>query len=80
MAANRRGVQLCGGFQSGTCTELRMGRCAKDPSRSHQCAKCLNSGHGADKCNQAPARPPKRSAKGGGKSHGKGSSKGKHHY
>ncbi len=77
MAANRRGIQICGGFQSGACTEVRMGRCAKDPNKSHRCAKCLQPGHGADKCNQAPAREPKRRQKGNGKGYGKGSGKGK---
>jgi hypothetical protein len=77
MAANRRGVQLCGGFQSGACTELRLGRCAKDPNKSHQCAKCLQPGHGADSCNQSPANDPKRKMKGGGKGHSKGYGKGK---
>ena len=81
MTANRKGVHLCGAFQSGSCTEIdRQGRCAKDANKSHQFAKCLAPGHGADKCNQAPAREPRRNHKGGGKVVGKGGGKGKAQY
>ena len=72
MAANRRGVRLCGAFQSGTCLAgNRQGRCTVDTRKVHQCAKRVAPSHGADKCNQPPAREPRRKGKGTGKG-GKG--------
>eukprot|EP00971_Amphidinium_carterae_P209001 4146307-Amphidinium_carterae.1 len=64
LSTNRRGRQLCAGWQSGTCLDTRRdGLCANDPNFSHQCAICLSHGHGADKCTKQPTK---------GKSKGKG--------
>ena len=66
---NRNGRLLCQGFQTGECKAILPGTsmvCAKDDLRNHQCAKCLQPGHGAHACRNEPARMPK-----GGKSAGK---------
>eukprot|EP00971_Amphidinium_carterae_P118726 2352217-Amphidinium_carterae.1 len=42
--------------------------CGADPAKVHQCAKCLQPGHGAHVCSSAKARDP-ASAKSGGKAH-----------
>lgn len=57
---NRRGVELCRGFQSGECTETdRRGFCAKYNHRRRQCAKCLSENHGANRCPSDGPRPPR---------------------
>jgi hypothetical protein len=74
MAANRSGTRLCGAFQAGQCSEMNAGMCAKDGQKTHQCAKCLSPGHGADACNGHAAREPRRGgkgSKGSGKDNGK---------
>lgn len=49
LATNRRGIPLCGGFQSGSCTAGGDSRrmCATSGRHVHQCAKCLSPDHGA---------------------------------
>jgi hypothetical protein len=50
-SSNRRGAPLCGGFQSGNCTQVNTdGFCVKDTAKRHQCARCLSQSHGADMC------------------------------
>ena len=66
---NRRGVELCRVFQTGECLEKdRRGFCAKNSSRRHQRAKCLNEFHGAGPCPSVAPRAPKPN-------HGKGRGK-----
>lgn len=62
-AVNRKGVMLCEGFQTGTCTAKIRGteKCAADPSKVHQCSKCLSTAHGSQHpqlCSKTPAPPP----------------------
>ena len=66
---NRRGVELCRFFQTGECLEKdRRGFCAKNGSRRHQRAKCLNEFHGAGPCpSEAPRAPKPNHGKGRGK-------------
>ena len=71
---NRRGTELCRGYQKGECKDKdRNGFCAKTGRTRHQCAKCLSEDHGANECpHGAPKQPrtfkPKGGRKGGGKS------------
>ena len=89
---NRRGTALCEDFNAGNCTEtIGQNRCQKDPSKLHQCSKCLSVDHPASQCSKVPGPPPAQPAavanrfKGGpiggygnkGKSKGKGQFKGK---
>lgn len=67
---NRRGVELCKMFQTGECVEGTNGCCGRNPSRRHQCSKCLSELHGASKCPQDGPRPPRQQ-------HGRGKGKGK---
>ena len=70
---NRKGQALCEGFQTGTCTELgRNNTCAKDATKSHQCAKCLSVAHGAHACTKSPLAPGQAWENGKGKGKGKG--------
>ena len=88
LATNRAGIELCSGFNAGTCTQSAPGaqgfRCAKDPNKAHQCSKCLSSEHGASNpngCGRPAARAP--TDKGGkGKGNGKRGGKGgkRHQY
>ena len=80
---NRRGIDLCPGWQDGSCVGSAAGaRCPNNWGLAHQCAKCLSSDHGKDQCSSArtpsaPSQPP-RSQKGGNKGGGKkGKSKGR---
>lgn len=69
---NRRGIELCKLFQSGECTDCdARGFCARNPSRRHQCAKCLSDRHGAARCPVEAPRPPRQNHK-GGKGRGRG--------
>ena len=78
---NRRGSPLCEEYQHGRCNALRGITCPRDSRRTHQCAKCLDPGHGAHsptECTKSPAEPSVgRTPKGKGK--GKGQRKGKHY-
>ena len=62
---NRRGTKICEKFQTGEC-QGRGNVCPLDPTKSHQCAKCLQYGHGAKDCTSEK-----------GKGRGKGKKKGK---
>ena len=70
---NRKGVELCRGFQKGTCKEKdKHGFCIKTGRTRHQCAKCLSEDHGADVCpKDAPSQPRVFKPKGGGRKGGK---------
>eukprot|EP00971_Amphidinium_carterae_P221094 4389548-Amphidinium_carterae.1 len=74
--ANRRGEEICRGWQDGSCgITVRGNKCSKDNSRVHQCDKCLSTDHGSVDCTSAkepqqslPSQPPSvRRAKGKGK-------------
>jgi hypothetical protein len=75
---NRRGITLCAGFQSGTCTVTwPNNECGKDHSKMHQCEKCLRADHGGKDCNKDLGRIPstpsgkhKKAGKGNGKGNG----------
>eukprot|EP00971_Amphidinium_carterae_P272400 5406631-Amphidinium_carterae.1 len=71
---NRRGIPLCKGFQDGSCTAIQEGTrvvCKANSGYLHQCAKCLQIGHGASSCPNPPApKPFKGQGKGKGKSAG----------
>ena len=68
---NRRDMELCKLFQTGECTEKDIhGNCSRNPSRRHQCSKCLSELHGANKCPNDTPKPPRAG-------HRKGKSKGK---
>ena len=70
---NRAGRDLREAYQSGRCPDTgRDGRCGVDPSKAHQCAKCLLQGHGASSCTKDVAKPPGKGKKGKGKGAGKG--------
>ena len=70
---NRKGMELCRGFQTGDCTEKdARGNCIKSSSRKHQCAKCLSELHGSSACHVDAPKPPRANH---GKSKGKGRSK-----
>eukprot|EP00971_Amphidinium_carterae_P330897 6464168-Amphidinium_carterae.2 len=62
--SNRRGVELCRGWQDGGCTYTVNGnKCGRNTSRAHQCARCLSTDHGASSCKHssspsAPSQPP----------------------
>ena len=90
-STNRRGVPLCPGFNAGTCKEtVGQNRCAVDPSKIHQCSKCLSIEHSAATCSKSPGAPPpqpawisnKGKSKGFGKQKGKmkGGGKGRRYY
>jgi hypothetical protein len=69
--ANRTGMKLCAGFQTGAC---KGNKCPR--SEAHQCDRCLDPRHGASHPNQCSAAPrePRHHVK-GGKGGDKGSSK-----
>ena len=48
---NLDGAPLCGGFQTGKCTEADdKGMCKETPTHSHQCVGCLRPKHRYNKC------------------------------
>lgn len=80
---NRSGKDLCPGFQTGACQDTLPGtiQCAKDPTKWHQCAKCLAPAHGASHCSGPLPKPPSQwvaRGRGGGQRKGnKGGGKGR---
>ena len=69
---NRRGAELCRGFQKGECKEKdRNGFCIKNTRLRHQCAKCLSEEHGANVCPVESPRQPREFKPKGGKKGGK---------
>ena len=75
MSTNRHGKVLCQKYQRGECKGF--GKCPFDPSRVHQCARCLSQEHGAfhpteckEPARKEPVTRPGR-GKGGGKGRGK---------
>jgi hypothetical protein len=66
-SANRRGTKLCNDFQAGTCQPEVKGRCPRDGSCTHQCAKCLSPSHGAKACQAGASADGRRDRKGNGK-------------
>ena len=78
LRTNRKGKDLCSGFQSGACMHALPGTyiCAVDRRSAHQCARCLDHRHGADNCGAPPAKQPTQPTKGKGKSAGKGGRRG----
>ena len=72
---NRTGHPLCSAFQSGDCKATVNGSwCAADPSKAHQCARCLSVAHGENQCQHK--EPPQVNFLKMGKSRGKGKDKG----
>eukprot|EP00971_Amphidinium_carterae_P330793 6464007-Amphidinium_carterae.2 len=64
------GIRLCKQFQVGECKSFAPGTtmiCGVDGGQVHQCARCLQPGHGAAQCKNPSARSP-ASTKGSGKS------------
>ena len=67
MTVNRYGKGFCHAFQRGECPGRQ---CAVNPKYVHQCARCLNNGHGAHhptECTAPLAKDKRRGGKGGGK-------------
>jgi hypothetical protein len=72
--SNRGGSPLCDVWQSGPCASKALGQCASNPSKRHQCAKCLSPSHGAffpTTCNATPAAPKVGKSAGKGKKAGR---------
>ena len=62
---NRKGSELCNGFQHGECCDVSRGFCARNSSKVHQCAICLDNRHGAAKCTSKGrdiGKPPTKAA------------------
>jgi len=83
---NRNGIELCSGWQEGTCFLTKWGnRCSKDVNKAHQCSRCLDQCHGRKfpkDCDSNMITEPK-SKKGkskGGKSGGKGKKRNQHQW
>ena len=79
LTTNRRNVKVCAEFQKSNCHGINdEGRCLRDPTFVHQCAKCLKGDHGADKCTLTSTIPAPKpfgqnpSNKGKGKGKGEG--------
>ena len=72
--ANRRGIPLRTAFQKGERGPSdSSGVCPRDPSKMHQCSRCLLLGHGRHQCRvQEPRRDNTSRGKGKGKGRGKG--------
>ena len=74
---NKQGIPLCSGFNGGTCTVSKAGRCAKDEAVTHQCSLCLQQ-HPAGSRGCPGYRPQStRTRKGRGRGRGEGSGKAK---
>lgn len=73
---SRNGVALCEAYNSGGCTVGTGNRCPADPSKLHICSKCLQYGHRAQDCQNAPKPPSGGKGKGKGKKGKKGGGKG----
>jgi hypothetical protein len=69
---NRRGLQLCPGFQTGACT----GRTCPSDAGAHQCSVCLQPTHGAKDHSSSSGKGGKGGKGKGGKGKG-GKNKGK---
>ena len=71
---NRWGAKLCSAFQRGECAGGKGHNqdCPRDRAVRHQCARCLQPGHGAVGCTAPQAREPPRKGQ-GKKGNGKGS-------
>ena len=79
MTHNRAGVQICQKYNRNECQPSRSGMtCPADPSRTHQCNRCLQPAHVCStpgSCSAPLRAAPKFAA--GGKAKGKGKGKGK---
>lgn len=72
---NRAGTRLCAAYQRGECPESGHRyntACPRDRSLRHQCAKCLQPGHGASSCTGQAAGEPSRKKGSGKGAKGKG--------
>jgi hypothetical protein len=76
MASNRKGKQLCQGFQNGSCRNSigTTNVCVVDGVSMHQCARCLATDHGCQWPKECTATQAQPKVKGAGKK--KGNSKG----
>ncbi len=71
LRTNRKGITLCEELQHGKCNDIAEGTimiCGRDKSKVHQCARCLQPGHGASSCSGTAAKQPVRGAGRGGRS------------
>ena len=76
--ANRKGNKLCQDYQTGACGQTLPGDvCPRDRTQRHQCAKCLGSHHGQNKCGNTGVKAPYQKFS---KKHEKGKGKGKGKY
>ena len=65
---NRKNFQLCEAFQTGACASNgKSVICPKDPSKAHQCNRCLGPSHGSEWGEGCRRKPEPVSAKGKGK-------------
>ena len=78
---NRSGTPICIKYNRGECQPSTDGnRCPVEPSRSHQCSRCLQPFHVCStpgSCTAALRTPPSGVRNGGGKGRGGGKGKGK---
>ena len=71
---NKKGCELCNGYQDGSCKDTKGGFCARSPHRVHQCNLCLAQ-HPGNSCTKTVAAYPTskvKKGKGGGKGRGRG--------
>ena len=73
---NKKGLDLCRGFQIGNCKSKGTDKhiCPSNPSRRHQCEICLDNSHGA--CDHGAPKADKKGKKGGKDKGGKGAKHG----
>ena len=76
--SNNAGIGLCGGFQKGTCTQQKNGRCANNAHKSHQRNKCLHNSHGGVGCDAVSgvSKTPRGGKAGKGERMGRGRGRG----
>ena len=76
MTHNRRGLGLCQPFQRGECGASGPNAvCPRDQSLRHQCARCLQLGHGLHQCTSNVSLQDNTRKGKGGKGGGKGKGK-----
>ena len=79
---NRGGLELCPWHNAGQCERNAPGnKCPYDQNKTHQCDKCLKTGHGAWNCDPKRSQikgagPPGRAPGGGGGGRARGGGKG----
>lgn len=66
-SCNKKGAELCYGFQDGSCTETKGGFCARASHRVRQCNLCLAQHPGPSRTKSAATFPAAENRKGKGK-------------